>query len=83
MYGRKGGMSATAGRRAETIQAVIDGVTYSKRVFFGQRFLLVYLKAGREPLVTAWHDRAAAEGNALGCEKDGYRHVVVEATVRE
>ncbi len=81
--GRKGGTSATANKKAETIEAIIDGVTFSKRVFHGQRVLLVYFKADRDPLVTVWHDEATALENANGCEKDGYRAVIVQGVVKE
>lgn len=80
--GQKGGTSATAGRKAEVIEAIIDGVTYSKRVFFGQRVLLVYFSDRREPLITAWRDFAAAEENARGAEERGSRYIIREATVR-
>jgi hypothetical protein len=54
-FGKKGGTSRTAGRRAETICAEFCGARYTKRVFFGQRFITV-LQAEPEdkPLVQAW-----------------------------
>jgi hypothetical protein len=79
--GKKGGTSSTAGRKAEIISVEIEGVVFSKRVFAGQRFLLVYFSTGKPPLVTAWPDEASARKNATGCERDGYRSVIAAATV--
>lgn len=82
-YGKRGGTSGTAGKKAETIEAVIDGVPYSKRVFFGQRVLVVYFSDDRPPLVTAWLRQGDAVENAKGCEQRGSRAVIVAATVKE
>ena len=61
MLGKRGGTSATAGRKAETIAATVDNVTYSKRVYFGQRALTIIHSLDREgPLVQAWVDLPAA-----------------------
>lgn len=60
-YGTKGGTSATAGRKAETICAEVFGQTYTKRVFFGQRFLVVsQADADSEPMISAWPTHADA-----------------------
>lgn len=73
-YGEKGGTSATAGRKSETIVAVIAGEEYRKRVFFGQRFLVVSQRESEpKPFVTAWHTQGEAEfrseeARRLGCE---------------
>jgi hypothetical protein len=73
-YGKKGGTGATAGRKAEMIEAEIAGTLYRKRVFFGQRFLVVSQRANDpKPLVTAWHTEEEAryrdeEARRLGCE---------------
>jgi hypothetical protein len=82
-YGKRGGTSGTAGKKAETIEAVIDGVPYSKRVFFGQRVLLVHFNNDRPPLVTAWLRENDAIENAKGCEARGTRAVIMAATVKE
>jgi hypothetical protein len=78
-YGKRGGTSGTAGKKAETI----DGVPYSKRVFFGQRVLLVYFNNDRPPLVTAWLRENDAIENAKGCEARRTRAVIIAATVKE
>lgn len=77
-YGTKGGTGATAGRKAETIVAVIAGFTFKKRVFFGQRFIAVCEREewGR-PIVTAWHSQEEAEQmdenyRKSGCEFHGW-----------
>lgn len=72
-FGRKGGTSATAGRKAETISATINGTTYQKRVFFGQRFITVSRREGRPPIVTAWYTAEQAKDMAdsaklAGCD---------------
>ena len=55
-------LNATKGRKAETISVTHNGVTYKKRVFFGQRALLIsFPVADSEPMVTAHRDERAAE----------------------
>lgn len=56
-HGRKGGRGATAGRKAETIAA--EG--FSKRVFFGQRILVVVKGKNTPPLVRAAPDAETAQ----------------------
>jgi hypothetical protein len=67
-YGKKGGTSATSGRKAETIVGkASDGAEYRKRVFFGQRALVVTKDSvlpSFSPLVTAWADLPTAEAHA-------------------
>lgn len=59
-YGQKGGDGPTRGRRAETLRDPVSGLT--KRVFFGQRYLLVQqADEASKPLVRAYHSREAAE----------------------
>lgn len=72
-FGRKGGTSATAGRTAETISATINGTTYRKRVFFGQRFITVSCRVGNKPIVTGWHSaekagRMVDDAKLSGCD---------------
>lgn len=73
-YGKRGGTSATAGRKAETIEMTAVGLTFRKRVFFGQRFLTVTQRDenGRS-LVTASHtaeeaQRRVEEALDMGCD---------------
>lgn len=40
-YGERGGDSPTAGRAAEMIEARVGGETFRKRVFKGQRWMVV------------------------------------------
>ncbi|TLX16300.1 hypothetical protein [Rhizobium sp. MHM7A] len=58
-YGCKGGTSATAGRKSRKIFATINGVVYSKRVFFNQQFLVVSFVKDNV-IVTAWATEADA-----------------------
>jgi len=58
-YGKKGGTSATAGKRAEKI-ATPDG-KYSKRVFSGQRLILVQQSERYGTLVRAPMDQSELE----------------------
>lgn len=73
-YGRKGGDGATAGKKAETIEATIAGTTYRKRVFFGQRFIAVCQRPEWDrPIVTTWRTQEEAErvdedNRRSGCE---------------
>jgi hypothetical protein len=52
--GRKGGTSATAGKKSRKISATINGIVYSKRVFSDQQYLLVSF-AQEHAIVTAWN----------------------------
>ncbi len=61
-YGRKGGEGPTAGKTAETIVSACG--RYRKRVFYGQRFLVIHLD-GPKPLVTSAH---SAEEARARCE---------------
>jgi hypothetical protein len=57
-YGRKGGTSATAGKRAETI---VDRCGTRKRVFHGQRWLLVQQRdEADKPIIRAYHSEEDA-----------------------
>lgn len=60
--GCKGGTSATAGKKSRVISATINGVTYEKRVFFKQQYLLA-THVGDTVIVTAW-----------ATEEDAIRH---------
>jgi hypothetical protein len=62
-YGRKGGTGATRGRRAENLTVYgPDGKSYTKRVFFGQRWVSVLIDPrGNPPIVGAWHKEAEAQ----------------------
>lgn len=69
-YGCKGGTSATAGRKSRKISATINGVVYSKRVFFNQQFLVVSVVNG-DALVTAWATEAEAIKQRDYARRDG------------
>lgn len=58
-YGQKGGQGPTRGRKAETIQATICGQAYRKRVFFGQRALVLLAREDGAEVLTAWADEDA------------------------
>lgn len=80
-FGKRGGTSATANRKAEIIEGDfgLHG-KFRKRVFFGQRFMS-YSRHGEnlQPLIQAWHTVERAQ------ETTGYNHdgvfIVVEAKV--
>ena len=59
-YGTRGGTSATAGKRAETITARLGGRVIAKRVFRGQRILSLSTDAAGRELIQAWMDTAEA-----------------------
>lgn len=61
----------TAGRKARTIQAVIKGQTYTKRVFFDQKYILVSSKKGHD-IVTAWASEEEAISHRDAGIRDGY-----------
>lgn len=80
-YGKRGGTSATAGRKSETISVSIAGDTYRKRVFFGQRFIVVSQHEGQPPVVTAHHTQEQAERQSEEARRLGYEfHAWAEAT---
>lgn len=80
-FGKRGGTGATAGRKAETIAATIAGTTYRKRVFFGQRFIVVSQYEGQKPVITAHHTQAVAERQSEEARKLGYEfHAWAPAT---
>lgn len=74
-------------KHRQTISATHNGVTYKKRVFFGQRALLIsFSVADNEPLVTAHRDERAAEAQAANVinsqviAKNWRDHTVLAAT---
>jgi len=69
-YGRKGGTSATSGKTSRKIVATINGVTYSKRVFLDQQFLVVSFVNGK-PVVTAWSTEEKAVSQRDYARRDG------------
>lgn len=69
-YGCKGGTSATAGRKSRKISATINGVVYSKRVFFDQQFLVVSFVKDHT-IVTAWSTEAEAISQRDYARRDG------------
>jgi hypothetical protein len=81
--GQKDGTSATAGRKARTIQAVLFGKTFSKRVFFDQKYILVSSKLGHD-IVTAWSSEDEAILHRDAGIRDGYTCAyAVAETVRK
>lgn len=76
-YGKKGGIGATAGRKAERISAISphDGAVFTKRVYFGQRWLVVTRCLDNSPttaIVTAW-DEADARKHQGALERSEIR----------
>lgn len=69
-FGRKGGTSSTAGRKSRTISATINGVDYSKRVFFDQQYILVSF-AKDHVIVTAWETEEQAIRHRDYARRDG------------
>ncbi len=68
--GRKGGTSSTAGRKSRTIAATINGVVFSKRVFFDQQYILVSFVKDHV-VVTAWETEEQAIRERDYARRDG------------
>ena len=69
-FGRRNGTSATAGKKSRTISATINGVVYSKRVFFDQRYILVTFVKDHV-IVTAWETEERAMKERDYARRDG------------
>lgn len=68
--GTRNGTSATAGRKSRLLTGVVDGVSFSKRVFFDQKYLVVTDVKG-SMLVTAWASEADARRQRDEARRDG------------
>jgi hypothetical protein len=73
MYGQRGGTSATAGRKAETIEATFpDGSVRRKRVFSGQRAMTLCASEEFGEIVTAWEDLPIAQAHLARVNGDDW-----------
>lgn len=71
-YGKRGGRSITAGRKAETIKADFGaGIIRQKRVYFGQRALTLVADESGE-LVQAWPDLKKAQTYLSRISREDY-----------
>lgn len=77
----RGGTSATAGRKSQLLRDPRNG--HTKRVFFGQRYLVISLSNGGDgkPLITAWRTQEEA-ARAAASQRAGFANSTANAWTR-
>ena len=72
-HGKKGGTGATAGRKAEVVVLDTPAGRFTKRVFFGQRWMVVLqFEENDAGIVTAFHTEAEAKAQCDHATARGY-----------